>query len=211
MVRSPVIRATRQIRIIKDRTSLINKASEDLINEVSAKVLALANNIPLPPTLGISEILDLLTCPLLPKAILVDPEIINSLTPEEIFRKIQENLQQYINKLQEDFIESLRLLAEWETIAKIKQYLNDLLTIEFDAVALADAVACVSFVKFACPDEFKNNVYQEIILEAKTFSLDGIFPSNLSLVTRDVCDALLVAKRRIGAWRELASAPIPTS
>ena len=210
-VEAPVVEATRNIRAIKQMSNFLNEALKTLVEDLQSKIATVVAAIPLPPIVDLGFVVDLLTCPLTPVAVALDPVILAALDPEALWKQAQGAFQAYLSQIVSDYENALADLQEFNVVKLAKQYYEDLKRIALDVEVLAFAVAITEYVKVTCPDEFANGPYQEFEDEVDGFTLAGLFVP-VDELDPEVVDTMLelgAAEAIFEAWRVLATSKAP--
>ncbi|RKX63112.1 MAG: hypothetical protein DRP42_08005 [Tenericutes bacterium] len=209
-VRRPVSDALAQVNAIKKLTTALNAAMTGLMGDVKDAVAAVVDAIPAPPAFDLSEMLDLITCPLTPVAIGLNPALLASIDPRELFRLVQQQFNAYISEIRKNYEDALQALQEWNVVRILKQYLEDLKRVEFDEADFLVAGAIVIYVKAVCPDdEYLDGPYQAFEEAVTGWSLDGLIPTGLDSDVNDVMLELNRAEATFALWKALAVMPVP--
>ena len=208
MLEGPVNRALGQVRAIKRVTDNFNARVQELTGELVDAIVAdldvLVQAIPTPIPLGLGDILDLITCPLLPLALGLDPSLLAQLDPQSLIDKIKAQLREYINKITNDYENGLRALADWPNIQAPKLFLEDLKRAELDTLVFAEAVIISVYVAAVTPDIYAGSVFEAFVDETTDFSITGILPSGINVDVQSLMSKLQVAETKIQGWRILA-------
>ena len=207
-VAKPVEKALGQVRSVKKVTESFNAIVADftdsLVQEIVSDLTAVVNAIPDPPTLALGDVVSLITCPLLPIAIGLDPSLLSGMDPLSIINRIKATLKDYIEDITRDYEKALKVLSSWQNINIGKRFFEDLKRVNLSVVVLAEASLLSAFVKSVCSDIYTGSVYEDFDNEMSDFSVTGILPVNLSETFQPVMTKLQEAEVKLGAWRLLA-------
>jgi hypothetical protein len=204
-----------RVRAIKQMTTAVNRLVTELADKVTADLsllIQLVGNIP-EPVIDISELINWLTCPLLPIAILEDQRVgqaaFDALDPAVQIQKLKSMLAAYVEDLNNIYRTALRALNSYDIIALLQKYLDELKRIDLDAESFARSVAITATVAglgqadAGCLTEFNEGPYAEFAQEITTFSFTGLYPTGFNANVATVMNHLAEAERKLSGWRVL--------
>jgi hypothetical protein len=207
-VRAPVQLALDQLKSIIKLSDAVNEVLDSIASGIAAQVGLVVDAIPDPPLLDLSEITDLLTCPLTPIALFLNPTDLAALDPRELFTRTQAILVDYIEQIISDYETALAALTDASVVAIAKRYFDDLKRIQLDAVNYGRAIGITAFVETTCPEEFDLGPYAEFDALSSTITLDDLIPDSLGVNAKALMDELQRAENKFLAWRALSTANI---
>ena len=204
-VREPVAVVLGQVRSVKAIANLFNNALAGISDIPLQAVCDIVDAIPVPPVLDLTEILDVLLCPLTPVAVAVDPTLLATLDPTEQFRLIQDTFRRFLIRLVADYENALLSLIS-NTVNIAKRLFEDLKRINLDAILLVKAIAITEFVETTCPEEFVDGPYDELDEELENFDLTGFVPTtDLDPDVEALVLKLGEGETKLEAWRFAAT------
>ena len=211
--RRPVEIALSQVLTLQKRVTAINEALTGVIGDTAAEVAAVVALLPLPPgwpipLLSLADIIDLLTCPLTPAALALEPALLTNMDPSEIYTRVQDVMGRYAQQVNRSYEEGLDALDP-QALSPLRRFYRDLRRINLDAVTFAEAVALTVYVKAVDPTEFSEGPYEEFEETITGFSVTGFVPSGLSADVDGAMVELLGGQAVVTGWRVLATAPPP--
>jgi hypothetical protein len=202
-----------RVRAIKEMTTAVNRLITDLTDKVTADLTALiklVGDIP-SPVIDISEIINWLTCPLLPLAILEDPRVgqaaFDALDPKLQKQLLLSMLAAYVDDLDRIYREGLAALQSYDLIRYLQKYLDELRRLDLDAESFARSVTICATVfglgraDSGCMQEYEDGPYNEFVEEISTFSFTGLYPSGFDPNVTAIMDHMAEAEAKLKAWR----------
>lgn len=215
VLRRRVSRDLHRVRAIKDLTTALNRLLTELVVKVTndlTALIALVGNIP-EPVIDISELIDWLTCPLLPVAILEDQRVgqaaFEALDPDTQIRALKGMLAAYVEDLETVYRTGVAALESYELIQLLQKYLDELKRIDLDAESFARSVVITATVAgFAisddgCKEEYIEGPYAEFADEITNFSFTSTYPQGFDANVTVVMDQLAEAETKLAGWRLL--------
>jgi len=208
-VSKPVEDALAQVRAVKAVVNGFNAAVRQFTDEVIASVTSdigiAVGELPAAPTLAVGDIIGILTCPITPIALGLDPTILANLDPSRVVEMLKAAMSDYINGLVKAWEDTLISLPTWPSIRVFKQFFDDLRRVQLDATLLAKATALSASVKALCLDFYQSGPFEDFDDEISDFSVVGLVPSTVSSTVKDALTQLQAGEAKIQAWRVFVS------
>jgi hypothetical protein len=184
--------------------ALADKIVDDISN--------LAGTIPTPsiPDFGNPlQVLQLLTCPLTPLALVEDPDLLNEVDPNILRAKFSRIIRyqcQYVTANYEAHVDSLQSA---DIINMFRGFLKDVYRVLLNptdfVISFALSSAYSLIVQSICPDTFDDETYPfKAFDEARSsFSFDGLVPGGMPSNATAVCSTLAVPELKLQDWQRL--------
>jgi len=207
-VSQPVDVALAQVLSVKKLVTSFNNFIRNFPQDALDAILSELSQITIPaaPVIDPGEILNILTCPITPIAIGLDPSILAAMDPTRVLVMIQQVMGRYLNELVRTYDQALRALEAWKTVKVLQQFFTDLKRVNLNALVIAEATALCAAVKALCLDFYTEGPFQQFDQEISTFSVTGFLPSGIDSKATSVMAKLQENELKIQAWRALAVA-----
>lgn len=204
-VAKPVSDALAQVRAVKFVVNGFNASVRQFTDEVIASVTSgisvLVGELPNAPALAPGDIIGLLTCPITPIALALDPAVLANLDPARVVELVKQSMSDYITELVKWWEDSLVALATWPSVKVFKQFFDDLRRVQLDTTLLVKATATSAAVRALCIGFYETGPFEEFDEEMADFSVVGLIPSTVSSTVVDALVQLQAGELKIQAWR----------
>lgn len=186
------------VRSIKNLSTSISRALQDVAQLAVDTVERAIDLIPVLPGLDFTEILGYLTCPLTPLALAVDFEqFANALDPTVQLQRLKALGRSVLNNARREFEAFLAASDYRQIIGIARKFANEFLRIRFNPVSFAKAVVISATVLAVCgQEEYEAGPYLEFANELTNFSLTGPIPSGLDVNVSALLQRLIEAETR---------------
>jgi hypothetical protein len=204
-IERPVSRALRQVKAVKQVingfTSVVRDFTDELVDSMTVDLDALVIEIPPPPTLDFTDIIGLITCPLLPLALALDPSVLAQLDPQKVIDMIKREMKEYVDKLMAEFEEAKRALPTFPNLRVFDRFFKELKRLRVDTVLIAETTATCLYVQGVCRDYYESGPFAEFMEEVSDFSVTGLIPSGIPDVVTPIMNKLNEAEAKLASWR----------
>lgn len=186
------------IRSIKNLSTSISRALQDVAQLAVDTVERAIDLIPVLPGLDFTEILGYLTCPLTPLALAVDFEqFASALDPTVQLQRLKALGRSVLNNARREFEAFLAASDYRQIIGIARKFANEFLRIRFNPASFAKAVVISATVLAVCgQEEYEAGPYLEFANELTNFSLTGPIPSGLDVNVSALLQRLIEAETR---------------
>lgn len=190
-----------KVRAIKNLSTVVSRALQDVAGLAIDAVDAALDLIPTLPGLDFSEILGYLTCPLLPLALAIDFEEFSSiLDPTVQLQRIKQLGRASLNNARRAFEDFLDASDFKQVIGLARRYAGEFTRIKFDATSFAKAIVISATVLAVCgEEEYAAGPYLEFANELVGFSLTGGVPTGIDVNVAALLQRLIEAETRFKA------------
>lgn len=204
-VERPVSQALQQVKsvkkVINGFTSMTRDFTEDLVESMTVALDALVDAIPPPPTINVADIVGLITCPLLPLALAIDPSVLAQLDPQKVVEMIKRSMKEYVDKLMNEYEDSKRALPTFPNLRVFDRFFKELKRLRVDTILIAQTTAACLYVRGVCRDYYESGPFAEFMEEVSTFSVTGLIPSGLPDVVTPIMNKLNEGEAKLASWR----------
>jgi len=202
-----------RVRAVKEMTTALNRLLTELVDKATADLIRLIRMVEaIPePVIDITELINWLTCPLLPVAILEDPSIareaFEALDPRKQIALLKRMVAAYVDDLQNIYYTALRTLESYDLVKMAQKYIDELKRIDLDAESFARSVIITATVSGlgeaddGCKAEFFAGPYNEFVEEISNFSFTGLYTEGFDANVQAVMDELARAEAKFAGWR----------
>lgn len=186
------------IRSIKNLSTAISRALQDVAQLAVDTVERAIDLIPVLPGLDFSEIIGYLTCPLTPLALAVDfDQFASALDPTVQLQRLKALGRSVLNNARREFEAFLDASDYRQVIGIARKFANEFLRIRFNPASFAKAVVISATVLAVCGrEEYEAGPYLEFANELTNFSLTGPIPSGLDVNVSALLQRLIEAETR---------------
>lgn len=198
-------------QLTRDLNQLLIQLVAQIGNDL-VKITALVQAIP-DAVLDISDLVDWVTCPLLPLAILEDGRAgqaaFAALDPNLQVQKLKDMLSAYVDSLSAIYFAGLEALNSYGLIKLMTGYIDQLKRIDLDAdsfarsVTITATIAGLALSDAGCAQEYVQGPYADFAAAITDFTFTGLYPGGFDAVVTPVMDQLSQGEARLGAWRAL--------
>lgn len=171
-----------KLRAITRLTGLFNDAYGTVAGNGFDDVNSAVSSIPSPHNIGLTDLLQYVTCPLTPLALgLGDLDDLLTLDPAAQSEKIKGLSTGDIDEARKNYEDSLGRSANAKLIAQVRKYEAEMRRIQFNSASFAEALVISATVQVVCgSEEFITGPFQSFATLASGFSFVGGVPSTLN-------------------------------
>jgi hypothetical protein len=204
-VARPVEAALTQVRsvkkVVEKFNALVRHMRSDVLAQLVDDIRSIADQLPPAPVLNLGDIIGILTCPLTPFALMVDPTYLAKLDPARVVEMIKQSMQSYLNEIVRTWVNGLRSLPTWPSIKPFFDFFNALRRVNLNTLLLAEATALSLAVRGLCRDVYEEGPFSDFDEAMSGFSVAGVVPSNVADDAKSVLTEVQVGELKIQAWR----------
>ena len=187
-----------KVRALKNLSTTVSRALQDVALLAIETVDAALNLIPTIPGLDFSEILGYLTCPLTPLALAVDfDQFASALDPTVQLQRLKSLARATLNATRREFEAFLDASDFRQVIGLARRYAGEFTRVKFDVVSFSKAIVISATVLAVCgEEEYTEGPYLEFANELTTFSLTAGIPSGIDSNVAVLLQKLIEAETR---------------
>lgn len=182
-------------------SSAFDRALSGVAGVAIDQVRTAVDLIPTLTGLNFADILQYLTCPLTPLALLIDFDAFKHLDPRIQIANLKAMFEHTIAEARKAYEEALSGSAQREIINIAKRFANEFARVRLDPVGLAKAVAISAAVFTLCPEVYETRSFKRLADIAENFSLTSGLPTGLDDEVAELIGVLQLGEAKIEALK----------
>jgi len=191
-----------KVRAIINATSYFDQAAKDVVGFAGDDIDSAAGAIPSPLSISFTDILEYITCPLLPLALGLTLADIQDLDPTVQLQKVKDLKAGEIQEARETYEAGLSSSDNAKLIGVARKYTKEMERLRFDSVTYANAVLISATVLAVCgTEEYQAGPYEEFATVIQDFDMANGVPSGLSGNSAAIVQKLMNAEAKFKALR----------
>lgn len=191
-----------KVRALLRLSRFFDSAVSGVIGEVDADVTSAVNAIPDPISIGFLDLVDYLTCPLLPLALGLDLADFEDLDPTDQLNRVRSLKAGELNEARKGYENAIKEAETFRLIKIARNYTGELLRQRLTADSFTNAVIVSATVLAVCgAEEYNAGPYAEFANLTAEFTFENNVPSLLSQNSQAIVQKLLNAETKFEALR----------